>query len=127
MKKVLNEAMINEIAKRIRKQFKEGTRIYSFYYYIIQEAIEDVVEMDGTITIKKIDINKEFTEYINDVLSVLNYPSRYDLDNTSQALVNSLYNIFFGYIEDIVEDVKEEYTDVNIDIDNNMIVITDEY
>lgn len=127
MKKVLNEAMINAIAKRIRKQFKEGTRIYSFYYYIIQEAIEDVVEMDGTITIKKIDINKEFTEYINDVLSVLNYPSRYDLDNTSQALVNSLYDLFFSYIEDIVEDVKEEYTDVNIEIENNMIVITDEY
>lgn len=124
MEKVLNEAMINVIAKRMRKQFEEGTRIYSFYYYIIQEVIEEVTEMDEES--KTIDINKEFTEYINDVLSVLNYPSRYELDNISQALVNLLYNIFFECLGSIVEDVKEEYTDVDIDIYDNKIMVTKE-
>ena len=124
-KKVLNEAITKTIAKKMRRQLKEGTRLYSFYYYIFQDAIEEVCEMGELI--KRIDIGKEFTEYINNVLSDMDYPSRYELDSISQSLINSLYNEFFECLESIVEDVKEEYTDVDIDIDDNMIIITADY
>lgn len=121
MKKVLNEAMINVIAKRMRKHFEEGKPHYYFYYNIVQEAIEEVTEQDDLI--KRIDIGKEFTEYINNVLSVLDYPSRYELDGISQTLINSLYNVFFECLESIVEDVKEEYTDVNINVFKDSIIV----
>jgi len=126
MKKKVTNEVIEKIAEGMRKDLLPDfiNNDYEYYYNILQEAIEEVTEQDDLI--KRIDIGKEFTDYINAVLASMNYPSRYELDNNSQALINTLYNEYFECLESIVEDVKEEYTDVYIEIENNKIVVTAE-
>jgi len=128
-KKVTNE-VIEKIAEGMRKdfEFRLFNLTYEYYYAILQEAIEEVTEMDETS--KTIDINEEFEYYINEVLEEMDYPSIKDLDDASKDLINSLYNDFVEHLRDVVEDVEDEYTDVDVDIDieeDKFIVVTTEY
>lgn len=125
-KKVTNE-VIEKIAEGMRKdfEFRLFNLTYEYFYAILQEAIEEVTEMDETS--KTIDINEEFEYYINEELEYMEYPSMKDLDDYSKGLINSLYDEFVNGIRNIIEDVEDEYSDVNIEIDNNKIVVTTEY
>jgi len=126
-KKVTNE-VIEKIAEGMRKdfEFRLFNLTYEYYYAILQEAIEEVTEMDETS--KTIDINEEFEYYINEVLEEMDYPSIKDLDDDSKGLINSLYDEFVNGIRNIIEDVEDEYSDVDIEIQGDkFIVVTAEY
>ena len=126
-KKVTNE-VIEKIAEGMRKdfEFRLFNLTYEYYYAILQEAIEEVTEMDETS--KTIDINEEFEYYINEVLEEMDYPSIKDLDDDSKGLINSLYDEFVNGIRNIIEDVEDEYSDVDIEIQGDkFIVVTTEY
>jgi hypothetical protein len=125
-KKVTNE-VIEKIAEGMRKDFEFilFNLTYEYYYAILQEAIVEVTEMDETS--KTIDINEEFEYYINEVLEEMEFPSIKDLDDASKALINTLYNDFVEHLRGVIDDVEDEYSDVDIDIEDKYIVVTREY
>lgn len=128
-KKVTNE-VIEKIAEGMRRDFDielfYGVTQYHYFYAILQEAIADVTEYDEEI--KTIDINEEFEYYINEVLKEMEYPSIKDLDDVSKGLINTLYNDFVEHLRDVIDDVEDEYSDVDIDIEEDkFIVVTAEY